>query len=76
MSESKKRNIITVVIFMIPLSINAVGGLENFVASAPDSYFTPFSAEYPWFWMILWFFVNSWGKALRKELKLLVSKNM
>ena len=51
--------LITVVIFMIPLSINAVGGLENFVASAPEGYFTPFSAEYPWFWMILWFFVNS-----------------
>lgn len=51
--------LITVVIFMIPLSINAIGGLENFVAGAPDGYFTPVSAEYPWFWLILWFFVNS-----------------
>ena len=51
--------LITVVIFMIPLSINAVGGLENFVASAPEGYFTPVSNEYPWFWLILWFFVNS-----------------
>ena len=51
--------LITVVIFMVPLSINAIGGLENFVAGAPDGYFTPVSAEYPWFWLILWFFVNS-----------------
>ena len=51
--------LITVVIFMIPLSIDAVGGLGNFVASAPEGYFTPVSAEYPWFWLILWFFVNS-----------------
>ena len=28
--------LITVVIFMIPLSINAVGGLDNFIASAPE----------------------------------------
>ena len=51
--------LITVVIFMIPLSINAIGGLDNFVAGAPEGYFTPVSAEYPWFWLILWFFVNS-----------------
>ena len=51
--------LITVVIFMIPLSINAIGGLDNFVANAPEGYFTPVSAEYPWFWLILWFFVNS-----------------
>lgn len=51
--------LITVVIFMIPLSLNAIGGLDNFVANAPEGYFTPVSAEYPWFWLILWFFVNS-----------------
>ena len=51
--------LISVVIFMIPLSIDAVGGLENFFASAPEGYFTPVSAEYPWFWLILWLFVNS-----------------
>ena len=51
--------LIMVVVFMIPLSLNAVGGLENFVAAAPEGYFTPVSAEYPWFWLILWFFVNS-----------------
>ncbi|MBQ2423951.1 MAG: sodium:solute symporter [Alistipes sp.] len=51
--------LITVVIFMIPLSINAIGGLDNFIAGAPDGYFTPVSAQYPWFWLILWFIVNS-----------------
>ena len=51
--------LIAVVLFMIPLSINAIGGLDNFVANAPEGYFTPVSAEYPWFWLILWFFVNS-----------------
>ena len=51
--------LITVVVFMIPLSINALGGIENFFANAPEGYFTPVSAEYPWFWLILWFFVNS-----------------
>ena len=51
--------LISVVIFMIPLSLDAVGGLDNLIASAPEGYFTPVSAEYPWFWLILWFFVNS-----------------
>ena len=51
--------LIAVVLFMIPLSINTIGGLDNFVAGAPEGYFTPVSAEYPWFWLILWFFVNS-----------------
>ena len=51
--------LIAVVIFMIPLSINAIGGLDNFIAGAPEGYFIPVSGEYPWFWLILWFFVNS-----------------
>ena len=51
--------LITVVVFMIPLSINALGGIENLFTNAPEGYFTPVSAEYPWFWLILWFFVNS-----------------
>ncbi|MBQ7855751.1 MAG: sodium:solute symporter [Alistipes sp.] len=51
--------LIAVVVFMIPLSIDAVGGLGNFIASAPEGYFTPVSAEYPWFWLILWVIVNS-----------------
>ena len=51
--------LITVVLFMIPLSIDAVDGLGNFVASAPEGYFVPVSPQYPWFWLILWLIVNS-----------------
>ena len=51
--------LITVVIFMIPLSIDAVDGLGNLVASAPEGYFTPVSPQYPWFWLVLWLIVNS-----------------
>lgn len=51
--------LITVVIFMLPLSMDAIGGFDNFIATAPEGYFTPVSAEYPWFWLILWFFINA-----------------
>lgn len=50
--------LITVVVFMIPLSIDAVGGLGEFVAKSPEGYFVPFSDNYPWFWMVLWLVVN------------------
>lgn len=50
--------LMTIVLFMIPLSIDAVGGLENFIAQAPEGYFKPWSAEYPPFWLIMWFFLN------------------
>ncbi len=50
--------LITICIFLIPLSLHAVGGLGNFVANAPEGYFIPFSKDYPWFWMILWFGLN------------------
>ncbi len=50
--------LITICIFLIPLSIHAVDGIGNFVANAPEGYFIPFSKDYPWFWMILWFGLN------------------
>ena len=50
--------LMTIVVFMLPLSINAVGGLDAFIAKAPEGYFVPTSAEYPWGWMIMWFFLN------------------
>lgn len=50
--------LMTIVLFMIPLSINAVGGLENFVAQAPEGYFTPWSEQYPPVWIVMWFFLN------------------
>lgn len=51
--------LITIVLFMIPLSVNEIGGLGNFIASAPDGYFIPVSPEYPWGWLILWLFLNA-----------------
>ncbi len=53
--------LITICIFLIPLSLHAVGGLGNFVANAPEGYFIPFSKDYPWFWMILWFGLNTFS---------------
>lgn len=52
--------LIVIVIFMIPLSFHAIGGIDNFIhcASLPDGFFSPVSAEYSWEWMILWFFLN------------------
>ena len=52
--------LIVVVIFMIPLSFHAIGGIDNFIHCAllPDGFFSPVSAEYSWEWMILWFFLN------------------
>lgn len=50
--------LMTIVIFMIPLSINAVGGLDNFFSILPESHFIPATSEYPWEWLILWLFIN------------------
>lgn len=51
--------LMSVVLFMIPLSIHSVGGLETFVSSAPEGYFIPISSDYPWFWLILWLGLNT-----------------
>ena len=51
--------LMTVVLFMIPLSIHSVDGIGNFIASAPDGYFVPISDDYPWFWLILWLGLNT-----------------
>lgn len=50
--------LISVVIFMIPLSLHAVGGLNGFISGAPEGYFVPVSGDYPWFWLILWLGLN------------------
>lgn len=51
--------LMSVAIFLIPLSIHAVGGVPNFIALAPDSYFVPVSQDYPWFWLLLWLCLNT-----------------
>jgi Na+/proline symporter len=50
--------LITVVIFMIPMSIQQIGGLDTLIAQAPEGYFVPASPEYPFFWLVMWFFLN------------------
>ncbi len=53
--------LITICIFLIPLSLHAVGGLDGFISNAPEGYFIPFSKDYPWFWMILWLGLNTFS---------------
>ncbi len=52
--------LITVVLFMIPLSLHAVGGFDSFInsPSLPTTYFDLASGEYPWIWLLLWTVLN------------------
>lgn len=52
--------LITIVLFMIPLSFNAIGGVDNFINSSalPATYFDLQSGEYPWIWLLLWTALN------------------
>ena len=51
--------LMTIVLFMIPLSLHSVDGLSTFISSAPEGYFVPVSHDYPWFWLILWLCLNT-----------------
>lgn len=46
------------ILIMVPLSFNSVGGFEAFVSKAPDDFFALFSDQYSLFWMILWCILN------------------
>lgn len=50
--------LLAMVIFMLPLSLNEVGGLSGLKAGAPEGFFNLFSNDYTMFWMLLWFFLN------------------
>jgi SSS family transporter len=50
--------LIAMILIMIPLSFNSVGGVDNFIANAPEGYFSLFSSQYSWVWMLLWCFLN------------------
>lgn len=52
--------LLAVVVFMIPLSLNAVGGLGEFVDKAQQipGFFSGTSPTYTWFWLFLWIFLN------------------
>ena len=52
--------LIAVVVFMIPLSFNAVGGVGEFIERAqniPD-FFSGTSETYTWLWLVLWVILN------------------
>lgn len=44
------------VIIVVPLSLQKVGGIDNFLANVPDGFFSPVHGEYSW-WFILAFCV-------------------
>ncbi len=52
--------LLAVVVFMIPLSLNAVGGVEHFFseASAIPDFFSGTSSNYSWMWLVLWTILN------------------
>jgi Na+/proline symporter len=42
------------VVFVIPLSLTAVGGLDSFVSLVPPDFFTPTSTRFSWFFLAGW----------------------
>ena len=52
--------LLSVVVFMIPLSFHAVGGVGNFIdgASQIPGFFSGTSETYSWGWLVLWVFLN------------------
>lgn len=52
--------LLSVVLFMVPLSFHAVGGVGNFIekAGAIPGFFSGTSPTYTWFWLVLWMFLH------------------
>ncbi|MHC1779535.1 MAG: sodium:solute symporter [Bacteroidales bacterium] len=52
--------LIVVVVFLIPLSFNAVGGVSEFISRASEipGFFSGTSENYTWTWLALWLFLN------------------
>lgn len=52
--------LLAVVLFMIPLSFNAVGGVSAFIDKANEipGFFSGTSPTYTWVWLLLWIFLN------------------
>ena len=50
--------LIAIIIFLIPLSLESVGGVSNFVQNAPEGFFSLVSKEYTFSWLVLWCFLN------------------
>ena len=52
--------LIAVVVFMIPLSFHAVGGVGEFIERAQNipNFFSGTSETYTWLWLVLWVILN------------------
>lgn len=46
------------ILIMVPLSLKSVGGVGSFIEKAPEGFFSLFSDDYSWGWMVLWLFLN------------------
>lgn len=46
------------ILIMVPLSFESAGGVGEFISKAPDGFFSLFSDQYSWGWMVLWLFLN------------------
>ncbi len=49
--------LVLMVVILVPLSFNSVGGVGAFIEQAPKDFFLPVGGEYTFIWLILWFFV-------------------
>lgn len=50
--------LIAMVLIMVPLSFESVGGIRAFIINSPDGFFSFFSEQYSWGWMVLWLLLN------------------
>lgn len=50
--------LIAMILIMVPLSFESVGGVGAFISKAPEGFFAPFSHQYSWVWMIMWLLLN------------------
>lgn len=50
--------LMAMILIMIPMSFNAVGGIPEFIRNAPPAFFHLFTSQYSWVWMVLWLFLN------------------
>ena len=46
------------VLIVVPLSLDRIGGLDNFIGQAPEGFFAPVSSEFSWGFMVAFAFYN------------------
>lgn len=50
--------LIAMILIMVPLSFDSVGGVGSFIQNAPPQFFDLFTSQYSWVWMVLWCLLN------------------